>query len=181
LRKNGNPTTFRFIATNGTHPPQTPPDYRFDDFEFFSPVIDQALIFGGASTVPGADPPQPYIRGIYSRSDRFKRLVDTNVPVPGGTGNFVFDWYGTASPILASNGIVVFGARDAADIPGLYAVRQDGGPIHKVIARGDPINGFIAQDFNVSRQGLSGNVLVFSVSYASFQGAGMYSTLVVLP
>jgi len=177
----GDPLSYRFIVTNQTHPPHTPLGYLFDDFEFWSPVSDQALVFGGASTKPS----HPYIYGIYAKAGEagdLTRLVDSNTLIPQGTGNFGnFSWFGTHSPIVASNGVVVFGALDSAGNAGLYAVKETGGWVRKIIAKGDAINGFTVDSLNIGREALDGTTLVFSVNYASFQGSGLYSTQVTLP
>jgi hypothetical protein len=64
---------------------------------------------------------------------------------------------------------------DEADTPDLYAVRENGGPIRKIIARGDPIGNFAVDYADIGRQALSGSTLVFLVSYTGFQGNGLYS------
>jgi hypothetical protein len=181
VNKSGAKTSFRFAVTNATHPPGTPTAYRFDDFEFFSPVIDQALVFGGGSAAPS----KPYVFGVYAKGTKLVRLADSTQAVPGGTGKFYpRDWFGHAAPIVASNGVVVFGARDSVtDDYGLYAVRETGGPVQKIIAAGDPIGGFtVAQaGVDIGKAALSGSTLAFLVGYVNSAGAGIYSTQVVLP
>jgi hypothetical protein len=77
---------------------------------------------------------------------------------------------------------VIFGAQDADNKQGLYAVRQTGGRIRKIIADGDPIGaGFTVAGLNVGRGSFDGETLVFTAGHANFQGAGFYSTKVVLP
>jgi len=177
VRSNGNPLSFRAIATGNMHPPKTPPDHLFDIFEFQSPVVDQTHVFRGASTGTGGT-----IKGIYSKgTDGLTRLVDSNQAIPGGTGTFTFEFGGRGSPILASNGIVVFGDETNGK-RGLYAVRQSGGRIYKIIATGDPLNGrTLGGALDVGRGSLSGNTLVFWAQYGNFQGEGIFSTEVVLP
>lgn len=173
----GNTTGFRFLVTGSNHAPGTPAAYRYDNFDFDHPVYDAVPVFYGDSTAEG----QPYIGGIYARGRKIIKLADTNTPVPEGSGNFVFGWYGTRSPIAAGKGIVVFGARDGLDNPGIYAVRENGGAITKVIARGDTLEGHTVVDLDMSRAGFDGTTLVFRATYANFQGLGLYSTTVALP
>ena len=175
----GDPFSFRFVATGTMHPPGTPRGYRFDNFDFARPVYDHGLIFYGDGTNPNK--PKPYIRGIYIRDGGFRNLVDSTMPVPGGTGNFQFAWYGTLSPIAAGKGIMVFGNIDNAGSPALFAMPEAGGPITRIIGRGDPIGGFIVQDLGLRRASFDGTTLAFSVSYAGFLGSGIYATEVVLP
>ena len=65
---------------------------------------------------------------------------------------------------------------------GLYAVRQTGGRIKKIIAKDDSINGFTVSGFGIGRGVLSasasGTTLVIRVWYAG-GGSGMYSTEIV--
>jgi hypothetical protein len=180
VSRSGNNGSFAFVATHGMHAPRTPANHGFNRFEFWGPVIDQTLVFGGGSSVDANDI-GPYIKGIYARGENLVRLADSNMAVPGGTGNFNFTWGGSKSPIVAGNGIVVFGAQDTDNKKGLYAVRQTGGRIRKIIAVGDPIGGFTVEGLNIGKGAFDGSTLVFSVGYANFQGAGMYSTQVVLP
>ena len=181
VNRNGAKTSWQIVAAHGTHAPNTPSNYGFNSFEFWGPVIDQALVFGGGSAVNASDM-GPYIRGIYSQSDTLRRLVASTMLVPGGTGKFVFDWGGTNSPILAKNGFVIFGAQDANNKQGLYLVRQTGGAVRKIIAVGDSIGaGFTVGGLNVGRGGFDGKTLVFTVGYTNFQGVGLYSTKVVPP
>jgi hypothetical protein len=178
VNKSGDPQSFEYVATNATRPPHTPDGYHFNDFEWFNPVIDQTLVFGGASLLGGD--PATYISGIYSQGDKFRRLVDSNMDVPGGTGKFKFA-HGYAKPIVASNGIVVFGLWDANDKVGLYAVRQTGGKIKKIIAQGDQIDGFTVGILDIGRAALSGSTLVFFAGCANNACAGIYTTQVDLP
>ena len=173
----GDPFSFRFVATAVTHPPGTPPGYRFDDFDFGRPLSDRGSVFYGDSAASS----KPAIRGLYSRYFGLNKLADSNTPVPGGTGTFQFGWYGNISPVGAGSGIVVFGNIDAAGNPGIYAVSESGGAIAKIIARGDSIGGYTVQDLGFRRAGFDGKNLTFLVSYAGFLGTGIYATQVVLP
>lgn len=174
----GDPLSFRYVVVGGEHPPNTPVGYGFDNFEFWGPVFDQGIIFGGASAAPD----KPPITGIYGKgSAGLLRLADSRQSVPAGTGDFFFSWNGTASPILASNGVVVFGARDLANKAGLYAVSEAGGKPRKIIAEGDAIGAFTVAGLEVTRASFDGSTLVFFVAYADFQGEGFYTTEVVLP
>ena len=125
----------------------------------------------------------PNITGIYSSgSGGLVRLADTRQAVPQGAGNFDFSWYGEQSPIVASNGIVVFGARDVStNKVGLYAVRQTGGRVKKIIAEGDPIGSSMVMSLDIGSAALSGTTLVFNVGYTFPGGTGFYSTQIILP
>jgi hypothetical protein len=178
----GNPASFASVANTDTHPPRTPSAHRFTATGFAWPVIDQAFVFGGHSEGP-VFPNQ--VRGIYSRGERFVRLVDDQMEVPGG-GGATYSFGQGIGPIVAENGIVVFfGRGNTGDISGLYVVPQTGGRIRKVIARGDLINGFTVDGLAIGRDALStnaigGTTLVFRVWYAE-GGSGMYSTELRLP
>jgi hypothetical protein len=166
----------------GMHPPDTPPGHRFDPFEFALPVIDRAFVFRGASCDPDACNTN-YITGIYSFGNSQIKLVDTNTPVPGGAGNFRRDSTFNFTAIAASEGNVVFRGYDAEGKVGLYTVRENGRRLRKIIAEGDPIGGFTVAPGGLAmrREGLSGTTLVFLVTYADFQGGGIYSTDLSLP
>lgn len=172
VARNGDPLSFRVIADGTTHPPQTPAEYRFDNFEFGQPLIDSTVVFRGAS----ASPTRPMvIFGIYSRGGGFRRLVDNRMLVPGGAG--MFDGRYGFDQIVASDGLVVFRGLDEAGRLGLYAVPEIGGAVTKIIAVGDPIGrGFTVASVSIGREALSGGRLAFSVAYASFLGGGMYYT-----
>jgi hypothetical protein len=155
------------------HPPGTPSSYRF--FSFQSPVIDQGYVFF-ASSSNGVG---PFYFGIYIRNGNgFLKLVDRNTAIPGGGGKFFpFDQV----PIIAAkNGIVVFLSADASNQYGIYAVRETGGPITKIVARGDVIGGRTVDQIQMWRDGFDGKNLVFYVTYGAY-GTGIYSTQVVLP
>ena len=173
VRKNGDPGSFRIIASESTHAPHTPGGYRLDPTKFWRMVIDDAVVFGGASSKPS----NPTRTGIYSSANGLTRLADTSMAVPGGAGNFNFVWSGSTSPILASGGLVVFGATDSANVKAIFVVKQTGGRIRRVIGVGDPIRGFTVGDLFVSRHGLSGGNLAFAVSYGNVSGFGLYSTV----
>ena len=189
VKRTGVPYSFRVIADLSTHPPHTPLAYRFYGHKFGAPVIDQTVdhryyVFRGLSH----DPSLPGdINGIYSRgSSGFQRLVDTNTPVPGGTGKFARDdccGLDGFEEIGAGNGVVVFRGVDGAGLMGLYAVSAGGGPITKIIAQGDLLNGFtnpVAQIW-MRRDGFDGTTLGFMVIFGSAREIGIYTTRVVLP
>jgi hypothetical protein len=178
VNRQGDPLSFRVIADRNTATPGGPAGYVFDDFTLGQAVNDKGIVFRGESNSPTAG---DVVDGIYSYgSAGYAKLVDTNTPVPGGTGNFQStNGFGR---IAASNGVVVFQGLDAAGALGLYAVPEGGGTIVKVIAKGDPIgSGFTVDNVTMGKQAMSGSLLTFRVNYTNFQGAGMYSTTVVLP
>jgi hypothetical protein len=67
-------------------------------------------------------------------------LVDTNTPVPGGSGNFQAPQAGfSLDRIVVGGGRVAFRGTDAASINGVYMVSELGGPIEKVVRVGDTL------------------------------------------
>jgi hypothetical protein len=192
VRRKRNGALLEVVADKDTHPPNTPAAYRFDPLHtsFYLPVIDRTdthrfSIFKGESAAPSS----PRITGIYSKgTGGLVRLADTRMHVPGGTGKFTaagFTGSGGRS-LAAANGIVIFRGVDAANKLGIYAVRASGGPIIKVIAQGDPINGTTVdtnepQSLVFQRDGFDGTTLVFFAQYALNSGRGLFSTQVVLP
>jgi hypothetical protein len=176
---NGHPTTFRVTADDTTHAPGTSRNYLFNTFKFATPASGDRNVFYGQSIAPS----KPNVDGIYSRGDgsgAIAKLVDSKTPVPGGSGNFSFAWFGSLSPFAAKNGIVVFGAVDGAGVPGLYAVSENGGPITKIIRQGDAVGGATVDLPNMRRSGFDGTTLVFRVVYVG-GSSGLYSTEVTLP
>jgi hypothetical protein len=174
--------SFGFVANTDTHPPRTPSGHFFTATGFAFPVIDQTFVFAGHSEGP-VFPNQ--VTGIYSRGDRFIRLADDRMEVPGGGGT-TFNWgAGFGSGIVAENGLVVFHGRGNTGIWGLYAVPQLGGRIRKIIAEGDSLNGSTVSGLAIGRDALSANAiggttLAFRVWYAG-GGSGMYSIDMALP
>jgi hypothetical protein len=181
VSSNGAPGSWEIIAGQGTHAPNTPANFGFNRFEFWGPVADERFVFGGGSSVDANDI-GPYIKGIYSSGPNgLRRLADENMNVPDGRGKFDFVWGGSKSPILAENGIVIFGAQDARGRQGLYAVRQTGGRIVKIIGFGDRVgDGLRVAGLNIGPDAFDGKTLVFTVVYDKFQGAGIYATEVDL-
>jgi hypothetical protein len=185
-------TLLEVVADKDTHPPNTHGTYRFDPFHesFNLPVLDRTAdhrfsIFKGESAAPS----RPRIVGIYSRGPSgFVKLADTRTQVPGGTGRFAPTGFvgAGAKSLAASNGVVVFRGVDAAGKLGIYAVRAGGGPIQKIIAQGDPINGTMVDSAEPSsltfrRDGFDGTTLVFVAQYTLNTGRGIFSTKVLLP
>jgi hypothetical protein len=172
----GSPASFGFVANASIHPPRTPSGHFFTDTGFAFPVVDQTFVFAGHSQGPVL-PSQ--VRGIYSRGDKFIRLADDQMEVPGGGGT-TFNWgAGFGSGIVAENGLVVFHGRGNTGIWGLYSVSQAGGRIRKIIAEGDMLKGFSVSGLAFGRDALSANAiggttLVFRAWYAG-GGSGMYS------
>lgn len=170
VNRNGNPLSFKVIANKRT---------GIDEFEVAQPVID------GSTVVYRAKNLSDTVTGIYAGH---VKLVDTNTPVPGGTGNFqcgnCFD------AIVAKGGIVVFHGYDAAGHEGLYKVDETGKNLAKIISYGDPIgNGFKVWGVRIGAEALevvrnaSGQIvnhkLVFYVGYQAYRGSGVYE--VTLP
>ncbi|MBI1930761.1 T9SS type A sorting domain-containing protein [Candidatus Poribacteria bacterium] len=138
---------------------------------FDIPLIDgNVVIFRGAALNPSTQAVD--LVGIYSAiSGTLTKLVDTNTPVPGGTGNF----QGTGNSLryyTLNNGTVVFFGQDTAGKDGLYLISATGGPITKIIAVGDSLGeGRTVQGVNgavqppIQTDSLSGNQLAFRVDF----------------
>jgi hypothetical protein len=111
---------------------------KFDGASFGAPVIDGGtVVFLGATRNAG-------VAGLYSWSGgvTLTKLVDTNTLVPGGTGTFQPPSVNSSlSAYTVNNGSVVFRGTDGAGRNGLYAVSTGGGPIMKIIAPGDVLDG----------------------------------------
>lgn len=167
-------SSFHVIANGSVHPPATPIGYVFDDFTLSQPAWDQEIVFHGASLPRNTEFDK--IDGIYARGGGkpFVRLVDTSMPIPGGSGNFVLNGFG---PIAARNGIVVFQAQDAVGNIGLYTVPETGGTVTKIIAAGDPIGaGFHVAVPQIGKEPFNGSTLVFEAIYTNSAGSGVYAT-----
>lgn len=178
-------------ASSADHPPGTLGGYRFDSFHasFDLLVLDQTsdhrfVVFKGEGTATN----KPRVAGVYSRGPAgFFRLVDSTIPVPGGTGTFTIAGFTDPSgySLGAANGIVIFRGVDAAGKLGIYAVRATGGTITKIIAQGDPISGHTVDtgepaSLGFRRDGFDGTTFVFLAQYAD-GGRGLFSTPVTLP
>jgi hypothetical protein len=111
---------------------------KFDGASFGAPVIDGGtVVFFGATRNAG-------VAGLYSWSGgvALTKLVDTNTAVPGGTGTFQPPSVNSSlSAYTLNNGTVVFRGTDAAGRNGLYAVSTAGGPVTKILAPGDVLDG----------------------------------------
>jgi len=150
------------VATLNTVVPGDPQDRTFDSTAFHLPIIDGGtVIFGGAALNSNT-------LGIFSwRAGTLTRLVDTNMPVPGGTGTFQPLSVGQLT-YTTSNGHVVFRGVDAAGKTGLYYVSASGGTVVKIIAEGDPLDGgrtvgSLPQEA-IGANSLSGSKLAFIVN-----------------
>src|SRR5262249_1901989 len=117
-------------------------------------------IFGGAAL-------NSHTFGYFSwHNGIMTRLVDTNTPVPGGTGTF--QQINVGQNYTISNGQVVFRGIDSANKAGLYYFSASAGPIAKIIAQGASLgNGRTVQDLPNEALGphsLSGSKLAFIVN-----------------
>lgn len=151
-------------AERGDLVPNDPDARIFDNFRLQAPQIENGhVVFQGAA-VPKVVGSTRDLAGLYSFRRNAKlvrpnpipgdslppyapgkiiRLVDSNMAVPGGTGNFTRDdpFLGT----LAGGGFsfsgkhVFFLGRDEAGIQGLYHVLAKGGKITKIVANGDTL------------------------------------------
>lgn len=172
----------------GTPVPDDSEGRSFDPYLFTDPVIDgDTIVFGGGASTEN----HPTLRGIYSsHHGGLSKLVDTNTPVPGGSGNFQFD-LGTGSnsgKFALDGGQVVFAGTDANGRRGLYLVPATGGPITKIIAEGDPLgDGNTVNDFRyrdlapIKHDSLKGGNLAFFVANAPFHPAIYVANLDTTP
>jgi hypothetical protein len=165
------------VASVNTPVPEDPQGRNFDAFAFSAPLIDEdTVVFSGAAFVPVSNYD---LAGLYSFSptNGLRKLVDTNTPVPEGTGNFIAGGVFTGSIVSdysLSKGMVVFRGTDATGKQGLYLVPANGGSITKIIAIGDPlgdgrtlagINGLFFQP-PIQADSLSGSQLAIRVDFS---------------
>ena len=155
-------TTLKTIvsAERGDKVPGDPDDRAFDNFRLHSPQIEQAnVVFHGAAIRKDGSLDFD-LAGLYSfiaddslprastgdglppyASGSIRRLVDSNRPVPGGTGQFVRDdpFSGTLAggAYSASGRQVFFLGRDEAGIDALFHVPIGGGTITRIVGNGD--------------------------------------------
>lgn len=166
------------VASVNTPVPEDPRGRNFDGFSFGDPLIDgDVVVFEGAVPAACCD-----VAGLYSYSPAtgVRKLVDTNTPVPDGTGTFraggAFALDLTPAYSI-SDGQVVFLGVDAAGKIGLYLVPATGGPVTKIIAEGDSLgDGRTVTGLNLSIQvdSLSGNQLAFWVRFNPGGHDGIY-------
>src|SRR5262245_13500361 len=113
-------TNATLVATLNTVVPGDPQGRTFDSTAFYPPIVDNGtVVFAGA-------PQNSSAIGIFSwRAGTLTRLVDTNTPVPGGTGTF--QPLSVSQLVYTANGgNVVFRGFDAANKSGLYYVSASG-------------------------------------------------------
>lgn len=171
LNVNGDPLSALAIGVGGTPTPGAPsPDYVFDTFTFSQPAIDLGIVVFRAASNLISQPNHDTLDGIYaSIRGKLIKLVDTNTPVPGGTGNFHVP--NGFTRIAFSKGVVVFQGQDEALQNGLYAVPATGGDIVKVIARGDQVDGDpVVGDPVMRRESLSRDQLALRLQVGSREG-----------
>jgi hypothetical protein len=148
---------------------------NFDPRSFGIALIDRAnIVFGGAAG--------PDLVGIYGLTpDGLVNLVDTNTPVPGGTGTFQSFPGSPLAAFTLNGGNVVFRGFDASGTEGLYMVPAAGGTVVKVVAVGDTLSdgrtvignggGFFQPP--IQTRSLSGNQLAFRIDFSDpIQGSG---------
>lgn len=76
--------------------------------------------------------------GIWSYDidrKKLKKLVGTETPVPGGSGNFSAFGIGDTAAISIGAGTIAFFGWDAANAPGIYTVPARGGAVTKIADR----------------------------------------------
>jgi hypothetical protein len=100
-------------------------------FEFFGfPAIDDGVV-----AFPSVAASEPLLRGVYrSAGGAITTIVDSNTPVPGGTGSFTQ----IGDNPSVSGGVVAFAAF-GVDQGGIYS--GDGGPLTTVADQSTPIPG----------------------------------------
>ncbi|GAC1459847.1 MAG: hypothetical protein NVSMB70_05050 [Chamaesiphon sp.] len=175
------------IATGSTPTPGgSSQGLLFDNFTFSTPSINNGTVVFYAASNPASQPNNDVLQGIYSYiNGTLTKLVDTNTPVPGGTGNFSIDTlgalFGNRNGIALSDGMVIFAGRDATTVqnngnPTLYEVPATGGQVTRVIGPGDQLNGHTIDSVNFDQNSFSNGQLAIEAVYTNFQGAGIYAS-----
>jgi hypothetical protein len=105
--------------------------------------------------------------GIYARSisgGAIVRIADTNTQVPGGVGNFT-TFYDLPLSISGSN--VVFSGTFGNNQRGFYAGTIDGGPLQKIVADGDVLDGHVVNSMSptLTSSGLDGSTVAFRLTF----------------
>ncbi len=169
------------VASLNVPVPGDPQGRNFEQHSFANPLIDGAnIIFGGAAG--------PDLSGIYGFTpDGLVDLVDTNTPVPGGTGTFQSFAFArdSSTAYSLSAGNVVFRGFDQSGTEGIYLVPATGGNVTKIVAVGDTLSdgrtvignsgGFFQPP--IQNNSLSGNQLAFRIDFsdpAMGVGTGIY-------
>jgi RNA polymerase sigma factor (sigma-70 family) len=89
--------------------------------------------------------------GIYVGSvsgGSLMTIVDSNTPIPGGTGNFT-----TLAPNSIGETTVAFLGGGSGGQKGIYSAPIGGGPITKIIAIGDTLDGKTVSNLDFGKQG----------------------------
>lgn len=76
--------------------------------------------------------------GIWSydiERKKLKKLVGTETPVPGGSGNFSAFGIGDTTAISIGSSTIAFFGWDAANSPGIYTVAVNGGAVSRIADR----------------------------------------------
>jgi hypothetical protein len=90
-------------------------------------------------------------------------IADTNTAVPGGTGTFTQFILNES----VSGSIVAFNGVDSRNARGVYTASTSGGPITKILAKGDTLDGKTVNDVLISKFALDGSYLVMTVQFES--------------
>ena len=105
-------------------------------------------------------------RGIYvgdiSNSSLIK-VADTNTPIPGGIGNFG-DF--SQNPAISGTLVAFLGTGNFNQL-GLYYEDLAGGPLNKLIASGDALDGRTVSALQFGLGGLDGNSLTFEADFTN--------------
>jgi hypothetical protein len=132
-----------------------------------APAVSGSVVaFAGSPTGgPGSFP-----TGIYANTGAGGSLVviaNTSTPIPNGTGNFArFDWQ-----ISLSGDDAVFVGRAGNLAPGIYTNAT--GPLTKVIAAGESLDGRTVSDLGIGGQSFDGTVITFWASFTN-GSSGIY-------
>jgi hypothetical protein len=113
--------------------------------------------------------------GIYANTGAggsLVRVANTSTPIPGGTGNFArFD-----PQISLSGDDMVFVGRAGDLAPGIYTNAT--GPLTKVIAAGEALDGRTVSDLGIGWQSFDGTVITFWAGFTN-GSSGVYVVPVV--
>jgi hypothetical protein len=157
----------------------------FDPTQFNIVRIDGGtVVFSGAGSSSGTG--NVNLTGLYaSTGGVITKLVDTDTPVPGGTGNFQIN--GSFTEVSVRGGVVVFIGFDAANKRGYYLVPTTGGPLTKVVGDGDTITlsgnpygpilffqGSVQRD-SLGNNSLGGVSLAMHLSTSAGSGSDVYA------
>jgi hypothetical protein len=139
-------------------------------FAFQPSVSGSAVAFMGVGgTGSGAQFSQ---EGIYVGSTSggpVSVVADFSTPIPGGIGTFTSLFQNGPAGLSLSGSTVAFRGLGSNGQDGIYMGSIEGGPLVKVIAAGDSLDGRTVAnlEFGFGEKGLDGNTLAFEVNFTN--------------